>query len=223
MGDETNATGGHVVILAHPDPSSFNAAIARTYCDQVRECGQRALVRDLYAMAFDPLLKNAERADRRGMALAPDVRDELDALSGSDVIVLVYPVWFGMPPAMLIGYIDRVVGAGVTPQQVQQRAAQGPLTAGHMLTITTSGAPEAWLHEQGQVQSLRDLATRYLFRAFSMKSADYLHIGGIAEDLPRPAADQYLAQVRDKARVICERIAVERYGAAPPFSIFDGS
>lgn len=157
------------------------------------------------------------------MTLAPDVRDELDALSGRDVIVLVYPVWFGMPPAMLVGYIDRVVGAGVTPQEVQARAAQGPLTAGHMLTITTSGASEAWLHKQGQVQSLRELATLYLFRAFSMKSADYLHLGDIVEDLPRPVVAGHLSKVREKARVICERIAVERYGAAPPLSVFDGS
>jgi NAD(P)H dehydrogenase (quinone) len=223
MSDETKTKGGHVVIFAHPDPNSFNAAIAHAYCDAVRECGQDATVRDLYAMGFDPLLKNGERPDRRDITLTPEVRDELDALSGSDVIVLVYPVWFGMPPAMLVGYVDRVVGAGVTPQQVQQRAAKGALTAGHMVTITTSGAPEAWLHKEGQIQSLRELATLYLFRAFSMKSADYLHIGGIVEDLPQLMVDAHLAEVREKARMICGRIAVERYGAAPPSSIFDGS
>lgn len=223
MSGEAKAKGGHVVIVAHPDPNSFNSAIAHAYCDAVHESGQQATIRDLYAMGFDPLLKNEERPDRRGTALAADVQAELEALSGSDVIVLVYPIWFGMPPAMLKGYVDRVVGAGVTPHDVQQRAAKGPLTAGHMLTITTSGAPGTWLHEQGQIQSLRELATLYLFRAFSMKSADYLHIGAIVEDLPQPIVDKHLADVREKARVICGRIAVERYGAAPPFSIFDGS
>ena len=223
MSGEAKAKGGHVVILAHPDPGSFNAAVAQAYCEGVRESGQQASIRDLYTMGFDPLLKVGERPDRRGMELADDVRAELDALSGSDVITLVYPIWFGMPPAMLKGYIDRVVGAGVTPAQVQQRAAQGALTAGHMLSITTSGTPEAWLHEQGQIQSLRELATLYLFRAFSMKSADYLHIGGIVEDLPDSVVEEHLATVRKKARTICSRIAVERYGAAPPLSIFDGS
>jgi NAD(P)H dehydrogenase (quinone) len=213
----------HVVILAHPDANSFNAAAAHAYCDAVRECGQNAQVRDLYAMGFDPLLKNDERPDRNGMRLASDVLAELDTLTGSDVIVFVYPIWFGMPPAMLKGYIDRVVGAGVTYHQVQQRSAQGPLTAGHMLTITTSGAPGAWLYEQGQVESLRNLATDYLFRAFSMKSADCLHIGGIVEDLPKPLADKHLSEVRQLACEICARIAAERYGAAPPPSIFDGS
>ena len=223
MTEEAKKQGRHVVILAHPDPNSFNATVAQAYCDAVRDYGQEASIRDLYAMGFDPLLRNAERPDRAGTQLAADVRAELDALSGSDVIALVYPIWFGLPPAMLIGYIDRVVGAGVTPAQVQQRAAQGPLTAGHMFTVTTSGASEDWLHKQGQIQSLHELATSYLFRAFSMHSAGSLHIGAITEGMAQSAVDEHLSSVRERARAVCERIAVERYGAYPSPTIYDGS
>ena len=55
------------------------------------------------SQSVNPLLKNEERPDRRGSSLSRDVRAELDALTGSDVIALVYPIWFGMPPAMLKG------------------------------------------------------------------------------------------------------------------------
>ncbi len=223
MADIPKARGRHVVILAHPDTDSFNAAVARAYCEAIHECGQDATIRDLYAMGFDPLLKNEERPDRGAIEMASDVRAELEALSGADVVALVYPIWFGMPPAILKGYVDRVVGSGVTPLQVQHHQAQGPLTAGHMVSITTSGAPGEWLHEQGQMQSLRELATLYLFRAFAMHSADYLHIGGIVPDLPQAIIDGHLEDVREKARAICQRIAIERYGAAPPISTYDGS
>lgn len=223
MTDNPKPRGRHTVILAHPDPGSFNAAIARTYCEAVRDYGQDAEVRDLYAMGFDPLLKNSERPDRCGTKLSPDVEADLEVLAGSDVIALVYPIWFGMPPAMLTGYIDRVVGAGVTPDQVQRRAAQGPLTAGHMFTITTSGTSEEWLHAQGQIQSLHELATLYLFRAFAMHSAGSIHIGGIVEGLDQSTAEKHLVDVRDKAQTMCQRIAVERFGALPPMSIYDGS
>ena len=50
----------HAVILAHPDPKSLNAAIARTYAETVRELGDEVVERDLYAMRFDPCLKAAE-------------------------------------------------------------------------------------------------------------------------------------------------------------------
>ena len=42
----------HVVILCHPEPASFNMAVARTYCETVEACGHRAVLRDLYRMAF---------------------------------------------------------------------------------------------------------------------------------------------------------------------------
>lgn len=223
MADTAKRHGRHVAILAHPDPESFNAAVARAYCEAVRECGQEAILRDLYAMKFDPVLRNEERPDRREFEIAPDVRAELEAIEGCDVVALIYPIWFGLPPAMMKGYVDRVIGAGVTPHQVQDRTGRSPLTAGHMITITTSGARDAWLDEQGQMDSLRELSSRYLYRAFSMKSADYLHIGGIVEGLPKRFIDEHLFDVREQARKVCARVAMERYGAPPPPSVSDGS
>lgn len=115
MADMTKGPARHVVILAHPDPQSFNAAVAHTYCEAVRECGQVAILRDLYAMKFDPVLKNEERPDRRGFEVAGDVGAELEAIEGCEVVAFIYPIWFGLPPAMMKGYVDRVIGAGVTP------------------------------------------------------------------------------------------------------------
>ena len=46
----------HAVIVCHPDPSSFNHAIAHTYRDAVRATGQGVVLRDLYAIGFDPVL-----------------------------------------------------------------------------------------------------------------------------------------------------------------------
>lgn len=73
----------HVVVLAHPDPQSFNATIANTDCHTVRVCGQEAILRDLYAIGFDPVLKGSERAGTQGFALSKDVQDELAAIDGA--------------------------------------------------------------------------------------------------------------------------------------------
>lgn len=124
MADGMKKRGRHVVVLAHPDPTSFNAAIAHAYCETVRECGQEAILRDLYAMGFDPILKNAERPDRREFEIAQDVRVELQNFDECDVVALIYPIWFGLPPAMMKGYVDRVIGAGVSPHEVQGRAGK---------------------------------------------------------------------------------------------------
>ncbi|HEY0314975.1 MAG TPA: NAD(P)H-dependent oxidoreductase, partial [Sphingomonas sp.] len=121
----------HVAILAHTDPHSFNASVAAMYCETVRACGQDVIVRDLYAMGFDPVLRDAERPRHQANALSPDVRAEIDTIRGADIYTLIYPIWFAMPPAMMKGYIDRVLGAGVTALEIQGRVGEGVLHGRH--------------------------------------------------------------------------------------------
>lgn len=213
----------HAVVLAHPDPRSFNAAIAQTYCEAVETAGQQAILRDLYAMNFDPVLKAQERPGRSDFRLSPDVQAELALLRGANVVTFVFPIWFGMPPAILVGYIDRVLGSGTTVGQLQHGAGRGLLDNGHLCAITTSGAPEDWLQSQGQTQALRDLAGTYLFRAFAMQSTEALHIGNVVKGAPGAFFEDNLTQVRQRAASICARVAQELYGTPLPPQLGDGS
>jgi NAD(P)H dehydrogenase (quinone) len=200
----------HVVILAHPDPHSFNGLVADAYCAAVRERGQEVIVRDLYAMGFDPVLKNAERPLEHGFSMAKDVAAELDALRGSDVFVLVYPVWFGMPPAMMKGYLDRVLGAGVTAREVQDRAAQTLMRGKRLVSITSSGASKFWLNQQDQMDSLRNVFGRYLLHAFGLKDYKDLHFGETVEGLAQDFVDANLEQVKARAFAICDAVIADR-------------
>jgi NAD(P)H dehydrogenase (quinone) len=213
----------HAVVLAHPDPHSFNAAIAHAYCQAVEAAGQEAILRDLYAMNFDPVLKNGERPDRKEFHLSPDVRAELDILRGTNVVVFIFPIWFGMPPAMLVGYVDRVLGAGTTVRQLQERSGEGLLGKGHLCTITTSGASEDWLDAQGQTEALRALSGTYLFRAFAMQSSETLQIGDVVETADAAFFEGHLQRVRDRAASICARMAEELVGTPFPPRTSDGS
>lgn len=206
----------HAVVLAHPDGHSFNAAIAHAYCEAVRRAGQEVILRDLYRMPFDPVLKNEERPDRKGFHLSHDVQVELDILRGCRVFVFIFPIWFGLPPAMMKGYVDRVLGAGVTARQVQERSGAGLLGNGHLCTITTSGAPADWLDAQGQTDALRALSATYLFRAFAMQSAEMMHIGDVVDGVSPEFVEDSLKRVRQRARSLCARIAQEMCGTPLP-------
>lgn len=213
----------HAVVLAHPDPNSFNATIARAYCEAVQAAGQEAILRDLYDMHFDPVLKNEERPGRKPFSLSVDVRAELDILRDTNVVTFIFPIWFGMPPAMLVGYIDRVLGAGTTVCQVQDSSADGLLGKGHLCAITTSGASADWLEAQGQTEALRELAGTYLFRAFAMRSSEALHIGDVVEGASIAFVEDNLQRVRNRATSICARVAEELYGTPLPPQMGDGS
>lgn len=213
----------HAVILTHPDERSFNSAVAAAYCEIVRQNGQEFILRDLYRMRFNPVLRKRERPGSPNFKIFPDVRAELELLEGTDVFTFVYPIWFGMPPAMTKGYVDRVIGSGVTVTQVQQGLAGGPLRGAHLFCITTSGTRQDWLLEQGQISALRDVSSHYLFRAFAMRFAQTMHIGCIADGLSPHVVDLHLDEVRERARRICAALAEERYGTARALGVADGS
>jgi len=111
----------HAIIASHPDANSFTLAIARDYAEAVRSHGHEAIVRDLYQRGFDPVLNLEERNGEPGA----DVLAEWETLGEIDVFVLVYPIWFGAPPAMIKGYIDRVFGAGRTRGSSERGRAAG--------------------------------------------------------------------------------------------------
>ena len=99
------------VILAHPEPGSFNAAIARMACEELSEQGHEVWFHDLYAEGFDPLLCGTEYL--RDANLPEMIEVHCRQIAETDGIVIVHPNWWGMPPAILKGWIDRVIRPGV--------------------------------------------------------------------------------------------------------------
>ena len=195
----------HAVILCHPELDSFNAAVAKRYCETVQQFGHEVVLRDLYRMGFDPVLKANEQA-QSAFTLSPDVVNELKVIDGTDVFVLVYPIWFAMPPAMLKGYVDRVFGAGVSFRSVRNRQTTPLLYGKRLVSFTSSGTTLSWLAEQGAWVSLQNLFDHYLLRGFSMNSAEHKHYDSIVEGLEKRFVDEYLYDVEQNARRICGTI-----------------
>jgi NAD(P)H dehydrogenase (quinone) len=193
----------HAVILAHPDEDSFNAAVARAWCEAVRACGHEAELRDLYRLCFNPVLKPSEQPRPDRYAMSNDVAAELAAIENADVFVLVYPVWFGGPPAILKGYIDRVLGAGFTYGSIRERARHRFMGGKQLVNISTSGNSLQWLDEQGAWISLRAVFGDYLAKAFSMARAEHLHLANIVDNMSERHVQEELYRVTELARSVC--------------------
>lgn len=117
------------LVYAHPEPASFVAAMCETTRGALAAAGWQVGVSDLYAQGFNPVASAADFAARsdpdylvyaleqrhavKHATLAADIRREVDAVTASELLVLVFPVfWFSMP-AMLKGWIDRVFVSGL--------------------------------------------------------------------------------------------------------------
>lgn len=207
--DHSPSAPKHVVVLSHPDADSFNMAVAQAYCETVRDHGHQAVLRDLYRMSFDPVLKASERPTAPDFALSPDIAAELEAIGGADVFVLIYPIWFGTPPAMIKGYVERVLGAGFSHHSVRTHAFSPLLGGKQLLSFTSSGAPKQWLTDQDALVSLQTVFDGYLARAFSMVSPDHVHFASVADDLDVHAVAEKLDQARARARQMCHDVEVQ--------------
>ena len=197
----------HLVVLANPAPSSFDHVLATTYVEAVEAAGQQVLLRDLNALGFDPVLKADERPGLKAVDLAADVRTELALIESSAIIVLVYPIWFGGPPAILKGYVDRVLGADYDFRRFHDSDGQAPLKGKRLLSISTSGTPLPWLDERGQTLALRQGFDVYLERGFGLRDLGHVRIDNIMPNMSRAYAEQQIERVRDTARRACEAVA----------------
>lgn len=111
------------LILAHPDPKSFNHAIAHVAAEQLTRNGHRVFFHDLHAEGFDPLLPASEFPE--GANLPGEIELHCREISAADGIVIVHPNWWGQPPGILKGWVDRVIRPGVAYRFLEGDKGEG--------------------------------------------------------------------------------------------------
>ncbi|MEY2445283.1 MAG: hypothetical protein QOE00_1863 [Ilumatobacteraceae bacterium] len=102
------------VVYCHPDPESFTAAVRQRAVDTLQQAGHDVRVSDLYADGFEPAMSLEEVADHLGPPEEkPAVATYCTNLQWCEALVFVYPTWWSGQPAMLMGWLDRVLIRGV--------------------------------------------------------------------------------------------------------------
>jgi putative NADPH-quinone reductase len=131
------------IILGHPIKGSFNHAIAEAVRDVLDENGNRIYYHDLYAESFNPVLHGEET--QKGGTAAPDIQHYCDEIAVSEIIVIVHPNWWGQPPAILKGWVDRVLRTGVAYEFQEKDNGEGIpiglLKAQTAIILNTSNTP----------------------------------------------------------------------------------
>lgn len=92
----------HLIIYAHPRKESFNHAILETAVEGLQQKGYNVIVRDLYAMEFQPVISSSEILG----GIGEDVVQEQEYLKWADVITFIYPIWWTGLPAIMKGTLS---------------------------------------------------------------------------------------------------------------------
>lgn len=134
-----------LIVLGHPDPSSLNHAIAHAVCDDMRDAGHDVIFHDLYAERFDPLLFAGEIPE--DAKIPESIQSHCRDLCSANGLVVVHPNWWGQPPAILKGWIDRVFRPGIAYRFEDGDSGEGIpiglLRATASVILNTSNTAEA--------------------------------------------------------------------------------
>ncbi len=111
------------VILAHPNKESFNHAIAATTIKILNQNGHEVYFHDLYEEKFDPILPTEEIP--KYAYLPSEIEKYCTEISEADGIIVIHPNWWGQPPAILKGWVDRVIRPGVAYEFLEDDKGEG--------------------------------------------------------------------------------------------------
>ncbi len=111
------------VILAHPSNKSFNYAIAQAVLSELKKNGHQIFFHDLYTEKFDPILSMREIL-KEG-SVPRKIKKHCKEIIDADGIIIVHPNWWGQPPAILKGWIDRVMRPGIAYKFVDGDQGEG--------------------------------------------------------------------------------------------------
>lgn len=150
----------HVLVLyAHPEPKSFNAALKEASLEAIAAAGHTAEVSDLYAEGFNPVAgrhdfsttadpdffhyQNEQALAAREGGFSDELKREQARVDRADAFILHFPLWWGGPPAILKGWFDRVWGPGIAYDHADDLGAIRPRLTRlrYALAVTTLGSP----------------------------------------------------------------------------------
>ncbi|WP_440067366.1 NAD(P)H-dependent oxidoreductase [Tenacibaculum discolor] len=98
-----------LIINGHPDKESFNYALSEAYKTGAKKSTAEVQEINIRELNFNP---NLQFGYRKRTELEPDLLEAQEKLKWADHLVLVYPIWWGSVPAIMKGFLDRVLLPG---------------------------------------------------------------------------------------------------------------
>lgn len=168
-----------LVLLGHPHSSSFCGALAGAYAEGARKAGSEVDYIELGELSFDPILHKGYAEIQE---LEPDLVKLQESIRRADLLVIVYPTWWGSVPALLKGALDRTILPGFGFKYHKNSPLWDKLLTGKRARIITTMDAPRWYY-------------RFVYHSpgTNMLKRALLHFCGV-----RPVRTTYLDRVRSK-------------------------
>jgi NAD(P)H dehydrogenase (quinone) len=157
-----------LVVSAHPDADSFNRALTAAAERGLTRAGHSVTTLDLYALGFTAAMSLEEHEAYQAWepGTAPPLLDPMAAehaalVSRAGALVFAYPTWWSQPPAILKGWLERVLVPGVSfTFDASGKVRPGMQHVRRIVGISTYGSP--WTYVKLMTDGGRRMITRAL-------------------------------------------------------------
>ncbi|WP_195576436.1 NAD(P)H-dependent oxidoreductase [Paenibacillus sp. 1001270B_150601_E10] len=169
-----------LAIYTHPNHQSLSYAFLQKVIQGSQENRHitEIQVLDLYDEKFDPVLVFNKQKRRRDMHTDPELAKYREQIRWADKLVFVYPIWWGRPPAMLLGYIDQLFASNFAYRDHGGLLPEGLLKGKSAVCISVMKGPTLyplyWLNNAHKV-----LMRKALLQYVGFKKVKFFEFGNM--------------------------------------------
>jgi len=169
----------YLIIFAHPNTNSFNHAIKEVVENELTLSGKKFSSRDLYHMNFDPVLNLQDIDGAQHGVVLEDVEEEQGYIRSADVLIFIFPIWWGSMPAILKGYFDRVFSNTFAYYIDKNGNISGLLKDKKAIVINTTAASQDEYTANGMIYNMNKILHDGLFDFCGIKLLEHQYLCGI--------------------------------------------
>ncbi|RSZ60267.1 NAD(P)H-dependent oxidoreductase [Massilia atriviolacea] len=132
-----------LVIAAHASDGTFGSALAQDYAQAARQAGHEVQLIALDRLAFDPILHHGYKVVQE---LEPDLKKAQELITWAQHLVFAFPVWWGGVPALLKGFLDRIMLPGFAFKYQKGKAFPAKLLSGRSAHLLVTMDTPPWYY-----------------------------------------------------------------------------
>lgn len=144
-----------LILQGHPNKDSYCAALAEAYRQGAEAAGHDVRLIQLIELQFDPILRVSRAGDQ---PLEPDLIACQGHLMWAEHVVFVFPIWWGGTPALLKGFLDRILTQGFSYRYREKSILWDKLLSGRtaelMVTMNTPPWFFRWVYRDAGLRGL---------------------------------------------------------------------
>jgi putative NADPH-quinone reductase len=170
-----------MIVVGHPQTNTFCDALARAYKEGAESAGHEVRLFALAQLSFDPILHEGTRKEQ---PLESDLRLAYEALAACDHLVFVFPLWCGDMPALLKGFIERILQPDLIARENTENAMNWAIFSSKTARIImTMGMPVSIYRYWYGGHALK-LLTRNILRFIGIKPVRHTLLGMVGASKP---------------------------------------